>query len=684
MAFSNLDGNVTDQNGVPVPGALVYVYDQPGGLADLQDSLGQLASNPITTDEDGYWSAYAEDDRYYTLKYSWGGRIRYVEANVLLGESVLGIQTDPNLRTDVTTDTAGKGADMVPYRGRTVKSKLDDWRTPLDMGIANVGVGNATQDTLALDAVMSDGKHLVIPKSLDLMTNTKTAHMYSSDRQIIELNGSVTHSGSLATIVSVYHGFLGIFGAFEKEGIQLIGGGRLNGAWDGVREEDAGRVGAGLVLSNCPQAYICGPQFEDFFEDGIKAFDAPEITVQRPTRFYHIRNIGIELRSYADNPYAVLGAPAGALGGAWTNTPYGPSGLIDGTFEWIDDGQQGAGNGTGVDFSSHEDAPAINNLRIRGSFLDCLLGIWSENNPPAPNAYDIDIDALVQGNIRGLNADPTLTAECSDAVGLVGVRGARVKLRVKDQTNIAPPVSGAETVGLNIIQCTDIEADVRITTDTGIANRMQHAVKLSASTGVSLTGSQSGVTGISTKAPSISTPILFDTAFVEAADRALIENYDVQIDAFQGGNAASTWILNYGGGKADCSLPGGLVAFRFTLANVPASATTSLLTLGGNGFTKEVLLSHGRLVGVTAEASAALTGTLTIAASVSGVAQPLVQLAETDFSGTPPIAAKHADGALCEQSAPKGTLEVKATTNGAWTSTTDLEVTAWFDPRWKA
>lgn len=133
---AQLNGNVKDQNGLPVSGALIYVYDQPGGLADLTDSLGQPAVNPVVADEDGYWAAYAENDRYYTLKYYWGGRQRYVEANVLLGEVTLGIQTDPNLRTDLAADS---GAGLVKYKlpatgavGRTQESRNRDRISVMD------------------------------------------------------------------------------------------------------------------------------------------------------------------------------------------------------------------------------------------------------------------------------------------------------------------------------------------------------------------------------------------------------------------------------------------------------------------------------------------------------------------------------------------------------------------------
>jgi len=121
MANAMLDGNVTDQNEAVVPGALIYVYDPTtGGLADLFDSMGQVATNPVTAGEDGYWSAFAETDRFYTLKYYWGGRNRLNEANVLLGAAA--INTDPNVRADLAATT---GAAQIGTTAGTVQAALD-------------------------------------------------------------------------------------------------------------------------------------------------------------------------------------------------------------------------------------------------------------------------------------------------------------------------------------------------------------------------------------------------------------------------------------------------------------------------------------------------------------------------------------------------------------------------------
>lgn len=81
-----LNGNVRDQNEAPVVGALVYIDDSTGDLANLTDDLDQVLTQPIVTGEDGYWEAYVESDGFYTERFFWGGRLRLVYANVQVGE----------------------------------------------------------------------------------------------------------------------------------------------------------------------------------------------------------------------------------------------------------------------------------------------------------------------------------------------------------------------------------------------------------------------------------------------------------------------------------------------------------------------------------------------------------------------------------------------------------------------
>lgn len=87
--MNSFDDVVRDLDGVIVAGASVYVYSGAGTLADLYASDGVTpVANPLTSDDKGYFKAWAADG-FYTLEYYWGGRKRYVNANRLVGTAPL-------------------------------------------------------------------------------------------------------------------------------------------------------------------------------------------------------------------------------------------------------------------------------------------------------------------------------------------------------------------------------------------------------------------------------------------------------------------------------------------------------------------------------------------------------------------------------------------------------------------
>lgn len=530
--------------------------------------------------------------------------------------------------------------------------------TPLEYGAVGDGV---TLDTDAIDLAMATGKRVVFPAGYTFLTDTKFGHRFSVDGQVVEINGTILHNGTLHTIGAGYTGYFGLFSAFEVSDIQLIGSGTLDGAWNSNKASVVGRVGSGLTLSNCPRATIVGPLFQNFYDDAIKTFSCPDINVLQPTRFFNIRNIGLELRSYATNPYAAIGSFAGFLGTAWSGTIKGPSGTVNISAEQIDDGLHGAGNGSAIDFSaSGTTPPPCNNLRISANIKDCLLGIWSENNVPGSEAYNITIDGVViEGDIAGAG-----TTECSDGIGFVGVLGGTIRnVLIRNQTNIAPPNPGAETAGVNIVQCTDIHVEgVRVETDTGIANRMQHAIKLSGSDRVEIKGcSQSGVTGISTMSVT-SSPILYDTT-VGA------ECTDIRVEGFAGANDEETW--------------GNLVKLTYSAQNVPISATTTLLPVGATGMDGAPLPCAGRVVCMTVRGGAGqvFTGTYTFKVLAGGVEQTALNLTQAGIatvSGASQGRTKQAARAATQYAA-ETLVAATLTTNGSWTATHDVYVDVWVD-----
>lgn len=104
-----IDGNVVDQVEAPVVGATVYIYDS-NGLASTFDELGQAIKQPIVTGEDGYWSAYVADQRLYTVKYYWGGRLRLTDANRYVGSIPLAVESSASAADAAASALASKQA----------------------------------------------------------------------------------------------------------------------------------------------------------------------------------------------------------------------------------------------------------------------------------------------------------------------------------------------------------------------------------------------------------------------------------------------------------------------------------------------------------------------------------------------------------------------------------------------
>ena len=121
----SLDGNVTDENSVPVLGASVYVYDEKGELALLLDDLGQLVGNPVLTGEDGYWRVFVEDEGFYSIEYVWGGRKRLIEANRVAGRTPIQQVRDEADRAALERAQAELAADLAASGGSFFNTKAD-------------------------------------------------------------------------------------------------------------------------------------------------------------------------------------------------------------------------------------------------------------------------------------------------------------------------------------------------------------------------------------------------------------------------------------------------------------------------------------------------------------------------------------------------------------------------------
>lgn len=175
MANVLLNDTITDQDQAPVAGALAYVYDGTG-LATLYDAMGQEVDNPVTTDEDGYWEAWVPEEKYYTTKYYWSGRLRYTNANILAGNPPVGPNSDPNVRLDLASTDEGKGAALSGWKqddtnavATTVDARLK--------GLPPIPSDFGDDGTDATDAIRFALKHFGEPETLDDLTGIGTVHL---------------------------------------------------------------------------------------------------------------------------------------------------------------------------------------------------------------------------------------------------------------------------------------------------------------------------------------------------------------------------------------------------------------------------------------------------------------------------------------------------------------------------
>lgn len=150
MAYS-LERTVKDADLVPISGAQVYVYDAEGNLADLVTAGGAPTDNPAVSDALGYTAIFTQASGYFTLKYLWGGRLRYVETQALAGDAPL----------TIAVDEATEQANIAQAFALTLEANAaGGYYNSVAEGVADaaVAVGEAFN-------VIADGRHYVAQKT---------------------------------------------------------------------------------------------------------------------------------------------------------------------------------------------------------------------------------------------------------------------------------------------------------------------------------------------------------------------------------------------------------------------------------------------------------------------------------------------------------------------------------------
>lgn len=172
MAYVQFEDDIKDQYGAPVVGAKIYVYDQDGALAALQNADTSSKPNPLTSDEYGGFGAYA-DVGLYTLSFYYAGRKILEDRAYQVGEglplpdSVIVALGQPGGANYVGSDDDSSGSLWTTIAGfitylrssvgssimgflqsgtgavaRTVQDKGRDWLSPKDFGCVGDGTTN--------------------------------------------------------------------------------------------------------------------------------------------------------------------------------------------------------------------------------------------------------------------------------------------------------------------------------------------------------------------------------------------------------------------------------------------------------------------------------------------------------------------------------------------------------------
>lgn len=549
--------------------------------------------------------------------------------------------TSASLNTDISGINIGEGAPAANVND-AIRQLMADQAAFIRPTVSVIEYGaignNIANDTAAISAAYATGKHVEFPEGYTFLTDG--GHTPATG-QVTFVRGTVKKRSGSSSSTSVFV----VNDAVDR--VTFTGGGVI----DGNRSAFAADSGvSGIIAYRATNLVVDNLTIQECIDCGIKAINCPNLTVTDTMRFYKISNVGVEIKTYANDPRAVppLSAP-------WSGAaPESPSGQLGGSYDWIDDGKHGAGNGCGIDFSTGEaTAPPIRNLRITGRFKDCLRAIWSENNFTANRAYNITIvSPVIIGNVRGAG-----TVETKDGIGIGGVVGCRIIApEIRNVGNITPP-SGSICAGIHV---TADSANVRIIApyvvdDTGAGVRTDYCIYLNDVDDITISGGD--ISGGSDGQLFIQTDPLKGTV-------TNLRTFDLRGEADE-----YTW--------AD-----GIVPYRFQMTDIAASITNSaMLSEGYAGMDDLPMIAAGRIVGFAVRLSAGIgAGNISFNVFGNNVEQTSLAINQTSIGTGGVRATKRQTAAAATQLSADHNIKVLVTTNGSWAPTTaDAVATVYVD-----
>lgn len=510
---------------------------------------------------------------------------------------------------------------------RTVQAKLRDTVNVLDFGAVGDGV---TDDATAITNAVATGKDILFPEGLTFLTAGN--HSVATNNQKLIIKGTVKKkSGTVQSVFVV---------ADQTQGVLFTGGGTIDGNRTAFT---SGQTVSGILAFRAIDLTVDGIMLQNMIDDGIKAHNCPNLVVTKSTRFYNIYNMGVEMRSYGNDPRTGL---------PWVGVVYGPSGDIDGFYDLIDDGLHGAGNGVGVDFSPGDaTAPDIVGIRVSGQYRDCLRAIFAENNVPSTvNVQDIVIDSpVILGNYRGSG-----TVETKDGIGVINCKNVQIIAPImRNIGNFVPPggvcagiqISGNDVANIDIV-------NPQITDDTGAANRTDYGIYIGAGSSDDVRIRGGRISGMS-------------DAPIEKGGAV-----NLRIEAVDGAATDQSW--------------GNVVKYMFKISNIPATANTDLLWDGETGQDAAILGPPGRIVMVVARLTGGISsGSLGFKTYRSAVEETAVEIVNADWGGGLTVVKSQASRSATQVAA-GAQIKVTAVSNSLSPTTIDAIVEVYVDIGMKA
>lgn len=618
-----------DRDGQPLDNGYVYIgtpYLDPQTnpvQVYFDDALTITAAQPLRT-INGYVSNAGTPAQLYVNGVNFSIKVLDSKANLVYSFQD-GSGISPNA-AGVQYDPAGAGAVST-----TVQAKLRETVSVKDFGAVGDGVND---DTTAVANAIATGKDVLVPIGFTF-----------------GITGNIT---GFVDGQRIYGG-----GCFKKLGATILPMFLLpdesNGVWfDGIEFDGTkslfspgnavpailGYITHSLRVTNC--------YFHDVIDVGVKLRDGANLYASG-NRFIDIGENGIELHNYTVDV---------RTGSAYTGTRpiiEGNHTIIGNHFEKITRYENPSGplvDACGILFVGATGYQQ-KNVRIEGNvIIDCLRGIWTENNTSNSRSENV----VISGNtiMGGVNGGTAQNIYCKAGIGIIAATSVIVANNtLKNPANTNPV--GTETAGIivsgsaGISVCDNIEISGNtIFDDSGLADRTEWGIYCLIGSDIRIHNNYIGGTQNSAGI------YLHPTNITSSA-----------VYANRGTESEYSWQQ--------------LVPLVFSRENIPANGNQSTYPFGLT-FDEEIIIpSAGRIVGVAVKLTTTIsTGNLTVKTYSNGVEQTNVQIVTSDFVGSSAI--KKIGASSGNQVSSGQRYKVVLTTDASFSPTTmDAIITVFVD-----